>query len=271
MRILLILLVLSCILLLNDAFNGFINNNNVRMGRIISKYQLNQLNMMAQTNVNMPALSSTMTEGKIVSWSKKIGDKVSAGDVLLVVESDKADMDVESFEDGYLAAILTPEGGSAAVGSPVAIIVDKKEDINNVSKTPTAPVVANPTSAPAPPVTPVPAAAVSTSSSTASASKPANCEAVNMPALSSTMTSGKIVSWSKKVGDKVSSGDVLLVVESDKADMDVESYEDGFLAAIVVKDGEAAQVGSPVALIAKSAADIPAVQAYAANLKSGGA
>jgi len=257
MRVLFLALVVSIIFVLNNAFNAFLNNNG-RMGRILSKYH--QLKM-AQTNVNMPALSSTMTEGKIVSWSKKVGDKVSAGDVLLVVESDKADMDVESFEDGFLAAILTPEGGSAAVGSPVAIIVDKKEDINNVSKTPAAPV----TSAPVPPVSPVP------SSTTTSSSKPANCENVNMPALSSTMKEGKIVSWSKKVGDKVSSGDVLLVVESDKADMDVESYEDGFLAAIVVKDGEVAEVGAPVALIAKSAADIPAVQAYAAILKSGGA
>ena len=118
-----------------------------------------------------------MTEGKIVSWSKKVGDKVSAGDVLLVVESDKADMDVESFEDGYLAAILTPEGGSAAVGSPVAIIVDKKEDINNVSTTPAAPATSPATYAPAPPVNPAPAA------STGSASKPANCENLNMPAL----------------------------------------------------------------------------------------
>jgi pyruvate dehydrogenase E2 component (dihydrolipoamide acetyltransferase) len=117
-----------------------------------------------------------MTEGKIVSWSKKVGDKVNAGDVLLIVESDKADMDVESFEDGYLAAILTPEGGSAAVGSPVAIIVDKKEEINNVSKTPTP---AAPAYAPAPPVSAVPAATTTTTS----ASKPANCENLNMPAL----------------------------------------------------------------------------------------
>ena len=63
--------------------------------------------MVDQKNINMPALSSTMKEGKIVSWNKKIGDKVSSGDVLLVVESDKADMDVESFEDGFLAAIYT--------------------------------------------------------------------------------------------------------------------------------------------------------------------
>lgn len=115
-----------------------------------------------------------MTEGKIVSWSKKVGDKVSAGDVLLIVESDKADMDVESFEDGFLAAILTPEGGSAAVGSPVAIIVDKKEDINNVSKTP-APV--------APAATPTPVVTAPIVSSTTSLSKPANCENLNMPAL----------------------------------------------------------------------------------------
>ena len=67
----------------------------------------------------MPALSSTMTEGKISQWLINVGDKVEVGDMVLVVESDKADMDVESYEEGYLAAILTPEGESAAVGSPV--------------------------------------------------------------------------------------------------------------------------------------------------------
>ena len=78
---------------------------------------------MATHDIFMPALSSTMTEGKIVQWTKSVGDKVSAGDILMVVESDKADMDVESFEDGYLAAILVEDGEKAAVGSTVAIIV----------------------------------------------------------------------------------------------------------------------------------------------------
>jgi len=81
-----------------------------------------------QTNVAMPALSSTMTEGKIVQWTKGVGDKVSAGDILMVVESDKADMDVESFEDGYIAAILVEDGETAAVGSTVAIIVPNEYD-----------------------------------------------------------------------------------------------------------------------------------------------
>ena len=86
----------------------------------------------------MPALSSTMTEGKVVAWSKKVGEKVTAGDVLLIVESDKADMDVESFEDGYLAAIYTAEGDSAAVGATVAVIVENLADIASVSSKPPA-------------------------------------------------------------------------------------------------------------------------------------
>ncbi|KAL3574253.1 hypothetical protein D5086_024866 [Populus alba] len=68
----------------------------------------------------MPALSSTMTEGKIVSWVRSEGDKLSKGESVVVVESDKADMDVETFYDGYLAAIMVEEGGVAAVGSAIA-------------------------------------------------------------------------------------------------------------------------------------------------------
>ena len=80
----------------------------------------------------MPALSSTMKEGKIVQWAMKEGDKVSSGDVLMVVESDKADMDVEAFEEGYLAAIVCAEGEVATVGSAVAYLAEKKEDIPKV-------------------------------------------------------------------------------------------------------------------------------------------
>ncbi|KAG5004822.1 hypothetical protein JHK86_028961 [Glycine max] len=77
----------------------------------------------------MPALSSTMTEGKIVSWTKSEGDKLSKGDSVVVVESDKADMDVETFYDGYLAAIVVEEGGVAAVGSPIAFLAETEDEI----------------------------------------------------------------------------------------------------------------------------------------------
>ena len=212
-----------------------------------------------RTELKMPALSSTMKEGKIVAWSKKVGDKVSSGDVLLVVESDKADMDVESFDDGYLGAILTPEGGTAEVGATVAIIVDSLDQVGK-DVGPASPAAAAAVATP-PPSNPVPSSA---------APPGGNYEQILMPALSSTMKEGKIVAWSKKVGDKVSSGDVLLVVESDKADMDVESFEEGFLGAILVPDGGVATVGAPVALIVKTAADIAGIQGAAAAIKSGG-
>lgn len=78
----------------------------------------------------MPALSSTMTEGKIVSWVKSEGDKLSKGESVVVVESDKADMDVESFYDGYLAAIIVDEGNSAPVGSAIALLAESEEEIS---------------------------------------------------------------------------------------------------------------------------------------------
>lgn len=89
-----------------------------------------------------------------------------------------------------------------------------------------------------------------------------------MPALSSTMTEGKIVSWIKSEGDTLSKGDSVVVVESDKADMDVETFYDGILAAIVVDEGETAPVGAPIGLLAETAEDIAEAQAQAKSVKS---
>jgi len=143
---------------------------------------------LATHEIFMPALSSTMTEGKIVEWLKKPGDKVERGESVLVVESDKADMDVESFNEGFLAAVLMPAGGTAPVGETIALIVETEAEIAEVAaKAPSAPAapaapaaqpVAAPATAPAPaaqpvaaPVAapaPVMAAAVSAPASTAS-------------------------------------------------------------------------------------------------------
>ncbi len=79
--------------------------------------------------VFMPALSSTMTEGKIVSWEKAPGDKVEKGETVLIVESDKADMDVESFYSGYLAAIIVPAGSTAPVGEAIAFLAETEAEI----------------------------------------------------------------------------------------------------------------------------------------------
>ena len=100
----------------------------------------------------MPALSSTMTEGKIVEWLKKPGDRVGRGESVLVVESDKADMDVESFNEGFLAAVLMPAGGTAPVGETIGLIVETETEIAGVqAQAPAAPAAAAlPTPAAAP-------------------------------------------------------------------------------------------------------------------------
>jgi len=111
--------------------------------------------------VAMPALSSTMTAGTIVSWLKGVGDKVEAGDPVMVVESDKADMEVESFDEGYVAAILVDEGTEAAVGDVVALLA------------PTEAAIAEVAAYGAPAAAPAPAAAAAAPAAAAPAAAPA--------------------------------------------------------------------------------------------------
>ena len=114
---------------------------------------------MATHDIFMPALSSTMTEGKIVEWLKQPGEKVARGESVLVVESDKADMDVESFQDGYLAAVLMPAGSTAPVGETIGLIVETEAEIADAKANAPAPAAPAPAAAVAPAATPPVAAA----------------------------------------------------------------------------------------------------------------
>jgi len=219
------------------------------------------LSMVESSKITMPALSSTMKEGRVVSWLKDVGDAVEAGEAIMVVESDKADMDVEAFEDGFIAKILVEEGDTAPVGDTVALMAMEESEIDLVAAQgdeggggETADTV------------------VEEAEPAAAAASAPDCEftLVDMPALSSTMKEGKVVSWLKAEGDPISAGEAIMVVESDKADMDVEAFEDGFLAAIITDEGETTSVGSAVALIAAEESDIPTLQAYAGSLTGAG-
>jgi pyruvate dehydrogenase E2 component (dihydrolipoamide acetyltransferase) len=148
---------------------------------------------LATHEIFMPALSSTMTEGKIVEWLKKPGDRVERGDSVLVVESDKADMDVESFNEGFLAAVLMPAGGTAPVGETIGLIVESEAEIASVqAQAPAAPAVA-PAPAPAPAAAaPAPAAAPTAVAATPVA--PAAVAPVAAPvAAPAAATNGRIV------------------------------------------------------------------------------
>jgi pyruvate dehydrogenase E2 component (dihydrolipoamide acetyltransferase) len=117
---------------------------------------------MATFEIFMPALSSTMTEGKIVEWLKQPGDRVERGESVLVVESDKADMDVESFEAGFLGAVLLPAGSTAPVGETIGLVVETEAELENLrangtaTPSPTATPTATAPPAAVPPPTPAP-------------------------------------------------------------------------------------------------------------------
>ena len=114
---------------------------------------------MATFEIFMPALSSTMTEGKIVEWLKQPGDRVERGESVLVVESDKADMDVESFEAGFLGAVLLPAGSTAPVGETIGLVVETEAELEHLraNGTPTPSPTATPAAVPTPTPTPTPA------------------------------------------------------------------------------------------------------------------
>ncbi|WP_286145707.1 biotin/lipoyl-containing protein, partial [Synechococcus sp. BO 8801] len=99
---------------------------------------------MATHEIFMPALSSTMTEGKIVEWLKKPGERVERGESVLVVESDKADMDVEAFQEGFLAAVLMEAGSTAPVGETIGLIVETEAEIAAARAAAPAPAAAAP-------------------------------------------------------------------------------------------------------------------------------
>jgi len=143
---------------------------------------------LATHEIFMPALSSTMTEGKIVEWLKKPGDRVDRGESVLVVESDKADMDVESFNEGFLAAVLMPAGGTAPVGETIGLIVETQAEIAEVqAKAPAAPAAAP---APAAPAAPAPAAPAPAAAPAVAAPAPAPAAPAAVPVVAVAAPSG---------------------------------------------------------------------------------
>jgi pyruvate dehydrogenase E2 component (dihydrolipoamide acetyltransferase) len=205
--------------------------------------------------IRMPLLSDTMTEGKIVKWNKKVGDKVKSDDNLADVETDKATMEVVGYAEGTLLYIGVEEGNAAKVNEIIAIIGREGEDISGLLGAPASPAA----STPAAPAVSAPAAAAPAVSAAAAPTvtpEQLGVTVIRMPLLSDTMTEGKIVQWNKKVGDKVKSDDNLADVETDKATMEVVGYTEGTLLHIGVREGDAAKVNSVIAIIGKEGTDI---------------
>lgn len=213
------------------------------------------------TIVTMPRLSDTMTEGTVAAWLKKVGDKISEGDILAEIETDKATMEFESFNEGTLLYIGIPEGETAPVDSLLAIIGKEGEDVSALIAGGTAPAPTE--SAPAAAEAKAPEAPTSAPA----AALPKGVIVVTMPRLSDTMTEGTVASWLKKVGDKVAEGDILAEIETDKATMEFESFNEGTLLFVGIQEGNTAPVDSLLAIIGPEGTDISGI---AENYKAGG-
>jgi pyruvate dehydrogenase E2 component (dihydrolipoamide acetyltransferase) len=209
--------------------------------------------------VKMPKMSDTMTEGVLAKWHKKVGDKVKSGDVLAEIETDKATMDFESYQDGTLLYIGVEEGKAVPVDAVIGVIGKEGEDYKaalSADTAATAPAEEKKEEAPkaAAPVVEDKKPAATAAPKVDLSKIPATV--IRMPALSDTMTEGVINKWNFKVGDKVKSDDSLADVETDKATMEVVGYENGTLLYIGPKEGEAAPVNGIIAIVGKEGTDI---------------
>jgi pyruvate dehydrogenase E2 component (dihydrolipoamide acetyltransferase) len=213
--------------------------------------------------VTMPRLSDTMTEGTVATWLKKVGDKVSEGDILAEIETDKATMEFESFNEGTLLHIGIQAGETAPVDSLLAIIGKEGEDISALLAGGDA------TAAEAPKGdAPAAEAKTETAAPAKAAELPKGVVVVTMPRLSDTMTEGTVATWLKKVGDTVAEGDILAEIETDKATMEFESFNAGTLLYIGIQEGNTAPVDSLLAIIGPAGTDISGI---AENYTAGGA
>lgn len=224
--------------------------------------------------IKMPRLSDTMEEGTVASWLKQVGDSVSEGDILAEIETDKATMEFESFYEGTLLHIGIQEGETANVDALLAIIGEEGEDISGLLDGSAASGEDNKDEASAKEeqteeneTEEAEASEASSDDASGDAEIPEGVEVVKMPRLSDTMEEGTVASWLKQEGDKVSEGDILAEIETDKATMEFESFYAGTLLHIGIAEGESAKVDALLAILGPEGTDVSAV---VANFKSGG-
>ena len=218
----------------------------------------------------MPRLTDTMEEGVVASIFVKEGDKVKSGDLLAEIETDKATMEWESFIEGEVLYIGVSEGDGVPVNDPDLILGKKGEDISDLkakfgsgnngssqsSQKEETPKVEKTEpkkeeSKKEEPQQKTTTKKVDTSS--------INAVVIRMRKMTDTMEEGVLASWLVKVGDKLKSGDVIAEVETDKATMDFDIYDDGEVLYLAAEEGDSVPIDAPIAVIGEKGADYKAL------------
>src|SRR5690606_4082409 len=211
--------------------------------------------------ITMPRLSDTMEEGTVVKWHKKVGDKVSEGDILAEIETDKAIQEFESEYEGVLLYQGVEEGKSAKVDTVLAVIGEEGEEYT-ADESPAdkhsedSEKKENSTSENSSDEEEKPEEKIESETSN---EIPEGVNVITMPRLSDTMEEGTVTRWHKKVGDKVSEGDILAEIETDKAVQEFESEYEGTLLYIGAEEGKSAPVDTVLAIIGPEGTDVSGI------------
>jgi len=210
--------------------------------------------------VNMPRLSDTMEEGTVASWLKNVGDYVEEGDILAEIETDKATMEFESFNEGVLLHIGVQEGETTKVDQLLAIIGEEGEDISAILNSNEKSLSSsNNSSEQDIDQTETEEEEEEEENTKQNLSIPEGVIVVTMPRLSDTMEEGTVANWLKNVGDYVEEGDILAEIETDKATMEFESFNEGTLLHVGLSVGDSAKVDDLLAIIGPEGTDVTAI------------
>ena len=207
--------------------------------------------------VNMPRLSDTMEEGTVASWLKNVGDFVEEGDILAEIETDKATMEFESFNEGVLLHIGVQEGETTKVDQLLAIIGEEGEDISDILNGNEKSLSSNDYSEQNIDQTEtIEEEEKEEENIIQTPNIPEGVIVVTMPRLSDTMEEGTVANWLKNVGDYVEEGDILAEIETDKATMEFESFNEGTLLHVGLSVGDSAKVDDLLAIIGPEGTDV---------------
>ena len=213
------------------------------------------------TNVIMPQLGESVTEGTVIRWLKNVGDVIKVDEAIVEVSTDKVDTEIPSPVAGVLLEIRAAQDAVIAVGGVMAIIGEAGPS------TASTPISSEPViQTPAPkvePITPMPAPIVSTPVPAAVVTPAMSGSTINvlLPQLGESVTEGTITRWLKKVGDSVSVDEAIVEISTDKVDTEIPSPAAGVITEIKVSQDEVAPVGAVLAVISTSSSSSSAIPA----------
>ena len=204
-------------------------------------------------NIIMPKMGESITEGTIIKWHKKVGDKVKIDEIIFEISTDKVDTEIPSPTDGVLTEIKYKEGDTVAIDTVVAIIIGSNENVSADKAQSVHPQDAIKSEVPEKVVdlpevknlqTP-PERIIENNKSVSSK----NSVSIQMPKMGESIMEGTIIKWHKKIGDKIKKDETIFEISTDKVDTEVPSPTDGILGEIMVAEQETVAVGTIVAKI----------------------